>query len=63
MLAMEFAAPVTLLIQMCDREPEREQEAMELIREFLKYFTMKINKKVRPVFQDGLFLCANCKNS
>ena len=44
MLAMEFAAPVTLLIQMCDREPEREQEAMELIREFLKYFTMKIKK-------------------
>ncbi|MBO5070448.1 MAG: TetR/AcrR family transcriptional regulator [Roseburia sp.] len=44
MLAMEFAAPVTLLIKMCDREPEREQEAMELIREFLKYFTMKIKK-------------------
>lgn len=44
MLAMEFAAPVTLLIQMCDREPEREQEAMELIKEFLKYFTMKIKK-------------------
>lgn len=44
MLAMEFAAPVTLLIQMGDREPEREQEAMELIREFLKYFTMKIKK-------------------
>ena len=31
LLSMAFAAPVSLLIQMCDREPEREQEAMERI--------------------------------
>ena len=30
---MTFAAPVSLLIQMCDREPEREQEAIEHIEE------------------------------
>lgn len=30
---MTFAAPVSLLIQMYDREPEREQEAMEHIEE------------------------------
>lgn len=38
LLSMSFAAPVSLLIQMCDREPEREQEALERIREFFRYF-------------------------
>lgn len=38
MLSVSFVAPITLLIQMCDREPEREQEAMEFIRAYLKYF-------------------------
>ncbi|MGN0608719.1 MAG: TetR/AcrR family transcriptional regulator [Oscillospiraceae bacterium] len=38
MLSMAFAAPVSLLIQMCTREPEREQEAMERIEGFLRYF-------------------------
>lgn len=38
LLSMSFAAPVSLLIQMCDREPEREQEAIERIEEFLWYF-------------------------
>ncbi|MBP0955893.1 MAG: TetR/AcrR family transcriptional regulator [Oscillospiraceae bacterium] len=38
LLSMSFAAPVSLLIQMCDREPEREQEAMERIKEFFRFF-------------------------
>ena len=38
LLAMSFTAPISLLIQMCDREPEREQEAMERIEEFFRYF-------------------------
>ncbi|MBP1561527.1 MAG: TetR/AcrR family transcriptional regulator [Oscillospiraceae bacterium] len=38
LLSMSFAAPVSLLIQMCDREPEREQEAMERIEEYFRYF-------------------------
>lgn len=37
-VSMSFAAPVSLLIQMCDREPEREQEAMERIKEFFSFF-------------------------
>lgn len=37
MLAMSFTAPITLLIQMCDREPQREQEAMDEIRSYLNY--------------------------
>ena len=38
LLSMSFSAPISLLIQMCDREPEREQEIMERIKEFLRYF-------------------------
>ncbi|WP_432650365.1 TetR/AcrR family transcriptional regulator [Huintestinicola sp.] len=38
MLSMSFTAPVSLFIQMCDREPEREQEAMERIEEYFRYF-------------------------
>lgn len=38
LVSMTFAAPVSLLIQMCDREPEREQEAMKHIEKFFRYF-------------------------
>ncbi len=41
LLSMSFAAPVSLLIQMCDREPEREQEAMGRIEEYFRYFADK----------------------
>lgn len=38
LLAMSFASPVSLMIQMCDRQPEREREAMEHIREYFGFF-------------------------
>ncbi len=38
LLSMEFISPITLLIQMCDREPERSQEAMEQIEAHLRHF-------------------------
>lgn len=38
LLSMSFAAPVSLLIQMCAREPEREQEVMERIEKYFRYF-------------------------
>ena len=38
LLSMSFTAPITQLIQMCDREPEREQEAMERIKAYLRHF-------------------------
>ena len=41
LVSMSFAAPVSLLIQMCDREPEREKEAMERIEAYLRYFAGK----------------------
>lgn len=38
LLSVSFAAPVSLLIQMCDREPEREPEAMERIKKYFRFF-------------------------
>lgn len=38
LLSMSFASPVSLLIQMCDREPERQEEVMGLIKSYLKFF-------------------------
>lgn len=44
LLSMAFASPVSLFIQICDREPEREQEAMERIEEFFRYFADEYSK-------------------
>ena len=38
MLAMEFALPVSMLIQQIDREPGREQEIFQRIEQFFRYF-------------------------
>ena len=38
LLSMAFSAPVSLLIQMSDREPERENEAMERIETYFRRF-------------------------
>lgn len=45
LLSMSFASPVSLLIQMCDREPEREQEAMDRIKEFFRFFAEEYELK------------------
>lgn len=39
LLAMEFVAPVSLLIHIYDRQPERESEIMERIENHLRHFT------------------------
>lgn len=38
MLAFSFTAPISALIHLCDREPERKQEALQQIDEFVRYF-------------------------
>jgi len=38
LLALEFTAPVTMMVHLIDREPEREAEAMERIRLHLAHF-------------------------
>ena len=37
-MAAQLALPITVWINLCDREPEREEEAMELIRKHVKQF-------------------------
>ena len=37
-LALEFIAPVSLLIHMYDRQPEREEEVLEKIRKHFEHF-------------------------
>ena len=38
MLAFAYAAPISTLVQLCDREPERREEVMEKIKAFIEYF-------------------------
>ena len=38
MLAFAFTAPISALIQYCDREPEKEQEIMRQIEGFVNHF-------------------------
>lgn len=38
MLAFIYTAPTSTLVQMCDREPERREEAMEKIKAFIQHF-------------------------
>lgn len=38
LLAFEFTAPVTVMIALIDREPEREEEAMARIRAHMAHF-------------------------
>ena len=37
-LALEFVSPVSLLIHMYDRQPEREEEALGKIRKHFEHF-------------------------
>jgi len=38
MLAFAFTAPITSLIQLCTREPEKKEEVMQQAEVFIKYF-------------------------
>ena len=38
MLAFAFTAPITSLIQLCTREPDKKEEVMQQAESFIKYF-------------------------
>jgi len=38
MLAFSYTAPVSSLVHLCDREPERQAEALQRIEAFVRYF-------------------------
>ncbi|MBO4292095.1 MAG: TetR/AcrR family transcriptional regulator [Lachnospiraceae bacterium] len=46
MLALEYIAPTTLMIQMCDREPEKMEEGIGIIE---KHIDMFVEKYCYPV--------------
>lgn len=39
--ALQFISPVTLMIQLCDREPNRKDEALEIVSEHIDVFMQK----------------------
>ena len=45
LMALEFASPTSLLIQLIDREPERKEEVMKLIEEHVDFFIATHCKK------------------
>ena len=51
MLAFAYTAPISSLIHLCDREPEKTAEAMEQIeafsRQFIKTYGISVEKRER----------------
>ncbi|MBQ8799089.1 MAG: TetR/AcrR family transcriptional regulator [Lachnospiraceae bacterium] len=44
-MALHFYAPLYLLLTLCDREPEREQEALLLLEQHIKQFNLIYKKE------------------
>ena len=40
MLAFAYTAPISTLVQLCDREPERQEDMMEKIKAFIEHFIL-----------------------
>ena len=38
-MAMQFYAPIYMLLTLCDRQPEREPEALELLERHIRQFS------------------------
>lgn len=45
LVALEFVSPVSLLIHMYDRQPEREEEVQDKIRKHFKHFAKEYAEK------------------
>ena len=44
-MALHFYAPLYLLLTLCDREPEREPEALRLLEQHIKQFNLIYKKE------------------
>ena len=44
-LAMQYVAPVLTLIGICDRQPEREAECLDMLRRHVALFFRMVHKK------------------
>lgn len=38
MMAAQFCLPITVWLQLCDREPEKEEEVMDLVEKHIRQF-------------------------
>ena len=47
MLAFAFTAPITALVHLCDREPQREQEALAQAEAFVTHFIHTYGKETK----------------
>ncbi len=47
MMAMEYYAPVSLLIQLCDREPDRKDEVMKKVEKYIDFFLNRYFNKAK----------------
>ena len=45
LMALEYTSPITVLIQLCDREPERKEELLEKIEQHIDFFVEMYCKK------------------
>jgi len=46
-MALHFYAPIYILLTLCDRQPEREEEALQLVEQHIKQFSRIYQKEVR----------------
>lgn len=44
-MALHFYAPIYMLLTMCDRQPERESEALQLLKEHIRQFNLIYRKE------------------
>ena len=49
-MAAQFCLPISVWINLCDREPDREQEVMELVEKHIRQFFRLYQPKEQTVF-------------
>jgi len=49
LLALGYTAPITMLIHLCDREPQKEKEIIEKIKEHIEHFLSVYGNKTPTV--------------
>ena len=49
-MAAQFCLPISVWINLCDREPDREQEVMELVEKHIRQFFRLDQPKEQTVF-------------
>ena len=53
-MASQLCLPISVWINLCDREPDREQEVMELVDRHIRQFFRVYHSKEQTAFFQGL---------